>query len=325
MKDPILVVDDDANVLEAVKRMFHGDPEITILTASHARQAMRMLEGDGIPVIISDHHMPDITGIELLEWAKTSSPDSMRILLTGCSDFKVAIHSINRGEVYRFITKPWNAEELRSTVRDALQRHKVIRCLKSGDENTILSLIRTIELKDPSTKGHSERVAGYALRIADALDLPADMKKDLRHGCLIHDCGKIGIPEAILNHPAGLDPDQRELVKQHARWGGEVVEMAGLHPRIVNIARYHHERYDGKGYPFGLAGLHIPIEARIVALADVYDALVSDRPYRKRLPHSQIVEYIQREKDAAFDPQLADLFLEALERSPEHRNGDPDS
>jgi putative two-component system response regulator len=325
MQGRVLFVDDDLNVLEAMKRTFHGDGDIAVLTASNAHAAMQILKENCIPVIVSDHHMPGISGIEFLEWAKTEARDSMRILLTGSADFGVAVNSINRSEVYRFICKPWKAEELKATIRAALERHRMLTCLKSGDETTLLSLIRTIELKDPYIRGHSERVAGYASQIADALGASEEEKRDIRYGSLLHDCGKIGIPEAILNKPGRLNPEQRELLKQHSRWGGEIAITAGLHQRIVNIALHHHERFDGSGYPSGLAGFDIPMEARIVAVADVYDALASDRPYRKRLEHSRIIEFLLKERKTSFDPRLVDLLVAGLEQKRSDHDEDFDS
>jgi len=286
---------------------------------------MRVIKERRIPVIVSDHHMPGISGVEFLEWAKNETRDSLRILITGSADFNVAVNSINRSEIYRFITKPWNTAELKAIVREALQRYRMITCLKSGDEATRLSLIRTIELKDPYTKGHSERVAAYALQIARAMGVSGQDEKDIRCGSLLHDCGKIGVPESILNYPGKLNDQQREIMRQHPRWSAEVAIMAGLHPTIVNIARHHHERFDGKGYPDGLSGLRIPKEARIVALADVYDALASDRPYRKRMRYLDIIRLIQSERNSAFDPELVDIFIAGLREERSGQNEDFDS
>jgi putative nucleotidyltransferase with HDIG domain len=324
MPDCVLIVDDDRNILAAAKRLFLRDSEISVLMASSAGEAMTIVEGNTIPVIISDNFMPEKTGIEFLEWAKVASPDSVRILLTGSADFQVAINSINPGEVYRFITKPWNRNEFRTVVFDALDRHKVVKCLKTGDEAKLFSLVRTIELKDPYTRGHSERVARYALQIADGLHLPESEKINIRCGSLLHDCGKIGVPEAILNQPAALDGRQREMIQRHAQWSGEVARTAGLPTMVINIALHHHERYDGKGYPLGLSGLDIPKEARIVALADVYDALTSDRPYRKSLPHAKAIDHLRNEKNGSFDPALTDLFITTLENARKSQNEDVD-
>ena len=135
------------------------------------------------------------------------------------------------------------------------------------------------------------------------------MKKNIKYGCWLHDCGKIGVPDGILNKPGILDAEQFEMIKQHSRWGAEVVRTAQLTEPVVNIALYHHERFNGKGYPVGLRGTDIPLEARIVAIADTYDAMTSDRPYRNKLPHEEAIEALRQGKATAFDPELVDLFL----------------
>jgi putative two-component system response regulator len=314
IRDHVLIVDDDTNVLDAVKRIFRGDEDIAILTASSAQGAMQIIRETTVPVIVSDYQMPGMSGVEFLEWAKTEVHESMRILLTGNTDFAVALNSINRCEVYRFITKPWNTENFKATIRNALQRYRMVATLKSGDEAKLLSLVQTIELKDPYTRGHSERVARYGSLIIDGLGASDEEKKDIRYGCLLHDCGKIGIPEAILNKPGSLDSNQSELMKNHPRWGSEVAIAAGMNQRIVNMVLHHHERFDGRGYPGGLAGAQIPREARIAALADFYDALASDRPYRKAMGTSEAMKLILKERALSFDPQLADLFVEQIEK-----------
>ncbi len=314
MKEQVLFVDDDGLILQAMKRAFRQDVDLAVLTASNAREAMQIIRETEIPVIVSDQDMPGMSGIEFLEWAKRARPDSIRILLTGFADFGVAINSINRCEVYRFIAKPWNTKELRATVREALQKYRVIACLKSGHESKLLSLVRTIELKDPYTRGHSERVAEYSIQLADAMGLSPEEKSNLRFGGFIHDIGKIGISETILNKREALTTEEREIIKQHSRWSGEVAEMAGLHPGIVNVALYHHERFDGKGYPGGLAGNEIPVLARIASIADVYDAMALDRPYRKGMDHAALLEYLKSERHQAFDPEIADLFIAEMKK-----------
>lgn len=306
--DCILIVDDEQNILNAVKRLFIADP-LTVLTALTAAEGMEMIKLQAVSVIVSDNMMPGMNGIEFLEWAKNYSPDSMRILMTGYADLHAAINAINRGGVLRFITKPWNDTELRQVVLDSIDKFKIASSIKSADEAKLLSLAQTIELKDPYTKGHCERVALYALKLADALALSEDMKKNIKYGCWLHDCGKIGVPEGILNKPGILDAEQFEMIKQHSRWGAEVVRTAQLPEPVVNIALYHHERFNGEGYPAGLRGTDIPLEARIVAIADTYDAMTSDRPYRNKLPHEEAIKALRQGKATAFDPELVDLFL----------------
>jgi putative two-component system response regulator len=304
----ILCVDDEPNILTAVKRLFIDDLLI-VLTAATAAEGMQMMKQHTMSVIISDNIMPGMNGIEFLEWARTFSPDSMRILMTGYADFQEAFSALNRGGVLRFVTKPWDDAELRQVVLDSIDRYKIVSSIRSADEAKLLSLAQTIELKDPFTKGHCERVALYALILANALALQEDLKRNIKYGCWLHDCGKIDVPDGILNTPGVLDSEQFEVVKLHSQWGADVARTAQLPKPVVNIALYHHERFNGEGYPMGLKGMDIPLEARIVAIADTYDAVTSDRPYRRKLSHEEAIYVLREGKTSAFDPELVDLFI----------------
>jgi len=311
MTDTILLVDDEINILNALKRLFINE-NARIITALDAAEAISALKNNNISVIVSDNRMPNITGVELLQRAKEISPESVRILMTAYADMQSAIDAINKGEVYRFITKPWNDDEFRETVSNALNRYKVVLSLKTGDEAILLSLAQTIELKDPYTKGHCDRVAKYALIVAESLGLSEQEKKHIKYGGWLHDCGKIGIPESILNFNGPLTDEQIAIVKNHSRWGAEVASLARLPDAVINIILYHHERYDGTGYPEGLRGKDIPIEARIVAVADFYDAFSSDRPYRKKYSSEDIFKILVDLKGKHFDPDIVTTFIELL-------------
>lgn len=313
MTDAILFVDDEINVLNSLRRLFI-DSDLKIMTAMNAFEGMDILKNNNISVIVSDNRMPGMTGIELLQNAKEVSPDSVRILITAYADIKSAIDAINKGEVYKFITKPWNDHDLKEIVFNAVHRHDVIKSFRRADEATLLSLAQTIELKDPYTKGHCDRVANYAVKIAEALGLSREEQKNIRYGSWLHDCGKIGVPEAILNHNGPLSPEQMEVVKNHSRWGADVARLAQLPDAVINIILYHHERYDGKGYPLGLKGNDIPIEARIVTVADTYDALTSDRPYRNKISHEKAIEFLISFKEQFFDPEIVDVFIDRFGR-----------
>ena len=309
--DTVLFVDDEQNILNAVKRLFMSDT-IDVLTASTALEGMELMKRNTVAVIVSDNMMPGMNGIAFLEWTKTVSPDSVRILMTGYADLHSAIESINRGEVFRFVTKPWNDAELSQIVLDSIDRYKIVSSIKSADEAKLLSLAQTIELKDPYTKGHCERVAAYALMLADGMDLSDVMKKNIKYGSWLHDCGKIGVPEIILNKPSELDDEQFATMKKHSRWGADVAKTAQLPEPVVNIALYHHERFNGEGYPLGLKGINIPLEARVVAIADAFDAMTSDRPYRKKLSKEEAIAVITKSKSSSFDPALVDIFVSVI-------------
>lgn len=312
----VLFVDDEQNILNAMKRIFMED-DIEILTSSSGQEALEVLKNNPVTVIVSDNLMPGMNGIEFLTKAKALTPDAVRIMLTGYADIKAAIEAINVGEVYKFINKPWDDDELRSIIFEAINRHKVVQSLKKGDEYALYSLAQTIELKDSYTKGHCERVAKYALAIADVLELDGTLKEHIRQGSWLHDCGKIGVPEAILNYDGKLTPEQFDIIKKHPQWGADVVKLAHLSETVVNIILYHHEHYDGKGYPAGLKGEGIPLEARIVNVADVFDALTSERPYRGRMARGKAIEIMIENKNTCSDPNLTDIFLNLLEKEPD--------
>jgi len=306
--DTVVFVDDEEYVRNSIIRLF-SDIDMRVLSASSADEALSHFQREEIAVIVSDNQMPGMKGIDLLTKIKEISPDTMKILMTGCADLSIAVDAINRGEVFRFITKPWEDEALIQTVREAIRRYQIVQSLKKEDESTLLSLARTIELKDPYTRGHCESVAGYALMIADALDITDEVKREIRYGSWLHDCGKIGVPENILNKNGALDEHEFEIIKKHPRWGADVAVQARMSDNIVKIILHHHEKFDGSGYPSGLRGHDIPFTARIVTIADVFDALTADRPYRKKFEMQKAVEIIRMMKSNVFDPEILDVFL----------------
>jgi putative two-component system response regulator len=307
----LLFVDDEKNVLSALERAFM-DSGMSVKTAADAFEAIDILRNSRISVIVSDNMMPGMTGIEFLRRAKEISPDTVRIMMTAYADVRSAIDAINKGEVYRFVTKPWDEEELREIIGNAARKYRVVQSLRDADEARLLSLAQTIELKDPYTRGHCERVARYALLIADSLGLGAEMKKDIRYGSWLHDCGKIGVPEAVLNYPGRLSEKEMEIVRSHPVWGADVARQARLSERIINIVLYHHERFDGLGYPSGLKAADIPYEARIVAVCDTFDAITSDRPYQKRHGRDEALGILRSLEGKSHDPELVSAFVSTM-------------
>ncbi|RJQ21737.1 MAG: response regulator [Nitrospiraceae bacterium] len=309
--DTVLFVDDEEYILNAICRIF-DDNCIRVLKADNASDALDLFKKEEIAVVISDNQMPGMKGIDFLAQVKTISPDTLKILMTAYVDITVAVDAINKGEVFRFITKPWDDNALIQTVEDAVERYRIIQSLKKNDEGTLLSLAQTIELKDPYTRGHCERVAQYSLLMGEAMGLSEEAGRDLRYGSWLHDCGKIGVPESILNKNGPLDPEEFEIIKNHPRWGADVVGHAKLPDTVIKIILHHHEKYDGSGYPAGLKGTDIPLEARIVTVADVFDALTSDRPYRKGYTREKAVGIISSMRSTILDAGIVDIFLHLL-------------
>jgi putative nucleotidyltransferase with HDIG domain len=311
MRETILFVDDEENILNSVVRTF-VDSDFTILTAPDAARALDLMKSRKIAVLVTDNMMPGMSGMELLERARSVSPDTVKIMMTAYTDLPTVIEAINRVEVFRFIVKPWDNQQLIAIVNEGMQRYRLLDSLRHENEAVLYALAETIELKDPYTKGHCERVAHYALLIADALGLPENLKDDIRFGSWLHDCGKIGVPEQILNAPRSLRSDEIMTIHFHPEWGAEVARKARMSPVVINIIRSHHERYQGGGYPDNLCGEAIPLEARIVAIADIYDALTSTRPYNEPRSREAAIEILTELSGKELDPELTEIFLAIL-------------
>jgi len=314
MRENVLFVDDEGKILNAMERLF-ADIDVTVLKADNAQDALRMFGEKEIAVLITDNRMPGMCGIELLTRLKDLSPETVKILMTGHADLSTAIEAINLGEVFRFIVKPWENEALIRTVQEGVEHYRLVHTLRNSDEATLLSLAQTIELKDPYTRGHCDRVAGLALMIADQLDLPEETKRHIKYGSWLHDCGKIGVPDAVLNFDGKLKDAEFDTIRQHPVWGARVARQARLPQAVINIILFHHERYDGEGYPHGLRGRSIPVEARIVTIADIYDALTSKRPYRDALPWEEALELMDAMNGNCLDPDLLWLFNAVIVKS----------
>lgn len=311
-RETVLFVDDQKSILNYSRSIFENRG-LEIVTASSAEEALKIIDERSIAVVVSDNQMPGMCGVELLSRIKDISPHTVKIMMTGRADLDTTLAAINNGEVFRFVLKPWKDSDMLRAVKDGIRRYRVLESLKREDEFILHSLAQTIELKDPSTKGHCDRVATLALRIAQALGIPEDVQREIRYGSWLHDCGKIGVPEAILNAERRLRPEEFEVVKRHPEWGCEVVRKANLSAAVQEIVLNHHERYDGKGYPRGLTGDEIPLEAQIVSTADICDALSTDRPYRKGLTYDELVQTMKEHRGKNLSAILVDTLLDLLE------------
>lgn len=307
----ILFVDDEAGIRNSLKRLFADSPH-TVLLAASAAEALELLRDNTCAVIVSDNQMPGESGIEFLYKARQLAPDTVRVMMTAYADLGTALNAINHCEAYRFVVKPWDNQELVELVNSCVLRFELLSSLRLKDEAIYRSLSQAIELKDHYTRGHCDRVVEYSVALGRRMGLPPDTLVHLEHGAILHDCGKIGVPEATLNFPGKLDKDQMDVIRKHPDWGGEVARAAGMHQTSVNIILYHHEHFNGNGYPTGLAGADIPLEARIVAVADVYDALASDRPYRKALPPDAALREFLAMSGTVLDPLVVETFLELV-------------
>jgi len=304
----ILFVDDEDSILSSIKRLF-ALHDFDILTASSGKKALEIIKTKTVSVLVSDQRMPNMLGTELVATVKEVSPQTIRMILTGYADLDSILGAVNKGEIFRFVLKPWNDEQLIDHVTDALNVYDKNR---AQEEQVILGLAQTIELKDPYTKGHCERVARYSVALAEVYGLDESLICDIRRGAWLHDCGKIAIHEDVLNLPGSVNEKQLEEIKKHPSNGVKVAKEASLSQHVQNIILCHHERVDGTGYPNGLSRADIPIEAKIVAVADVYDAITTDRPYRKACDETQVRKILAELRGSALDEQLVDIFMEKI-------------
>jgi putative two-component system response regulator len=309
--ETVLFVDDDQSILQYTSAIFENKG-LVVLTADCALDALAIVGEQSIAVVVSDNEMPGMRGVELLTKIKDLSPHTVKIMMTGSADLATALAAINSGEVFRFVLKPWKKAEMLRAVKDGIHRYRVLQSIKSEDEFILHSLAQTIELKDASTKGHCDRVATLALQLAEALGLSREVQHEIRFGSWLHDCGKIGVPEAILNAQRSLTEEEFKIIMKHPEWGCDVVRKANLSRTVQEIVLYHHERYDGSGYPHGLKGDNIPLEAQIVSAADICDALTMNRPYRAGLGSEELVAILTSMRGKNLSPKMVDTLFSLL-------------
>ena len=343
--ESILCVDDDAHVLGLMKRMLAAGGYACVQAAG-VEEARRLLDAAPFELVLCDINMPGRSGLVLLDELADRAPEVATMMVTGRDEPDLADAAIAWG-AYGYVTKPFSQNELLIDVANALHRRgleleretyearleeTVARRtaeleeavsglelaqsdLRRSYRETLLRLGRAIEYHDLETGAHVERVGDYARSIALALDLDPEWAELLRLAAPLHDVGKLAVGERILVKDGKLTQSEITEMREHAKIGHDLLAGSGneLLDLAATVALTHHERWDGGGYPSGLAGEEIPLEGRIVAVADVFDALTSDRPYRRRLEISAALDYLAGERGRGFDPQVVDAFLRSID------------
>jgi len=308
----VLVVDDEpvnAQILKAMLKPLNCDSVV----ACNGEEALQALSVGDIDLVLLDAMMPRMDGFEACRRLKSDPATRMVpvIMITALDDTGSKVRAIEAG-ADDFITKPPDRVELSARVR-ALIRVKRLNDSLVSIENVLFSLASAIEAKDPYTEGHARRVSNLAIGLGRALDLPPRDIDALRVGGILHDIGKIGIPDAVLNKPGPLSPEEAEAIRNHPVIGCRMAEpLAPTLKGALDVIRHHHEKLDGSGYPDGLKGPDISMVARIMAVADVYDALVTDRPYRPGMAKEDAIAAMQREADEGLLDAAAVSWLECL-------------
>ena len=313
----ILIVDDEINNLQLLKRTFRG--KYNILTASNGLEGLEVLKRNinDVSLIVSDHKMPIMEGTKFLEEANHIAPDVIKVLLTGFSDIEIITDAVNKCNLFQYILKPFDPEELQEIVKNGLDKFDlvssksmILKDLKELFYKTIKSIASALDAKDPYTHGHSMRVTLYSIILARELNIPENQLEQIETAGLLHDIGKIAIPQAILCKPGKLTDDEFTIMKSHPSNSERLIASIKKLHEISPGVKHHHERWDGRGYPDGLKGEEIPFAARVIAIADTYDAMTSTRSYRVALTHETAINEIDKCAGSQFDPQLAKKFVE---------------
>jgi len=321
----ILIVDDDAQVREVLHQIFLSASYRCVL-AGNGKDGLHAFRSDRPPLTVTDLKMPVMDGIALLEGIRREDGDAAVIVLTGAPDVKTAIDSLKLG-AYDFIMKPVNVDELLFAAERALERRQLLidrreyhellerrveeatRSLHEAYRATLEALGSALDSRDVGTEAHSRRVHGYALATAREYGMAEADIPDLEHGVLLHDIGKIGIPDAILLKPGRLTPEEWQTMRRHPEIGKRLIEGIAFLRGAVPIVYCHHEKWDGSGYPRGLKGDDIPLGARIFSVVDAFDAMTFDRPYSKAIPFDAAQAEIKRCAGSHFDPGVVEAFL----------------
>jgi putative two-component system response regulator len=340
----ILIVDDEAQVRKLLKRVLEGDGHLTS-SAADVVSALAHLREDRFELVLCDVNMPGESGLDFVGQASAIDSDVATVMVSAADDPALAERALDLG-AYGYVVKPFRTSELSIAVANALRRRRLEienrshrerleqsvlertaalrqavttlegkeQELRRSHEETIHRLARAAEFRDQETGQHVERVSQYCSLLAERLNLDDERSELLRLASPLHDIGKIAIPDRILLKPAQLTADERRLMETHAEIGHRMLAGSGqeLLELAAVIAWTHHEHYDGRGYPHGVSGDEIPLVGRIVAVADVFDALSSNRVYRPALPTDETVRVMREGRGTHFDPAVLDALLDSL-------------
>lgn len=332
MEDKILIVDDEEAVRHILDKRLSMEGYFC-KTSNNGKEALEHFYKESFSLIISDIKMPEMNGIELLKRVKAIHPKMKMIMVTAYPEIEMAVEAMKFG-AYDFLIKPVDLELVVLSVKRALESKRLeeeieayhnrleelveertaklrqaYRILKKAHLDSVKVLVEAIDAKDPYTRGHSDRVKKMSLRIARGFGFSEERLEALEYGALLHDIGKIGIKDEILQKQGPLSPEEYQIIQAHPLIGEKIVEGVEFFRDKIPMIRHHHEHYDGKGYPDGLAGEKIPLEARIITVPDAFDAMTSIRPHRKVRPLQEVLEEMEKFRGTQFDPQILDYFI----------------
>ncbi|MHB1391292.1 MAG: HD-GYP domain-containing protein [Thermoleophilia bacterium] len=311
--DNILIVDDSPHNVQLLEAYLHA-AGYGVICAYDGAEALEKLADKPLPdLVILDVMMPGLNGYQVCQEIK-GRDDTHRIpvmMLTALQEYDDKVRGFEAG-ADEFLSKPIDKLELLLRVKSLLRNKRLNEDLESA-RDVIYTLALAIEANDPYTRGHSERVAEYGYQLAGRLGFDEDMKQTIKNAGILHDIGKIGISEAILQKPGPLTNSELVVVQDHPAIGEKICKPLRSANLLLTVIRHHQERYDGDGYPDQLTGDEIPIEARIISVCDAFDAMTSPRPYRPPMSRKEAIGTLQLEAGKQWDPEIVKEFLDLLE------------
>lgn len=307
----VMVVEDDPRSVKLLEAYLLPEG-YQMVTANDGIDALNKLDRETVDIILLDIMMPNMNGYEVCKQLKADKNSRFIpiIMMTALRSREDRIRGIEAG-TDDFLTKPVDREELLARIRSLLRVKNLNEQLEDA-ENVLYVLSNMLDAKDHYTEGHSQRVTKFAIYLAKALRLSLSDQDMLKKAGLLHDIGKVGVPENVLNKPGPLTPEEFELIKKHPVLSEKICSPLRSMKNILGIIRHHHESFDGKGYPDGLRGEEIPLGSRILAVADAFDAMGSDRPYRKGMPKEKVIKVLKEGAGVQWDPKLVDLFTNLI-------------
>jgi response regulator RpfG family c-di-GMP phosphodiesterase len=329
-KSRILIVDDEPDITEILSDLLGDFHNCTM--ANSAEAALQLLAANEFDLVISDITMPGMSGLEMLPRAKSISPNTVVVMISGMQTVESAIGALRLGG-FDYLMKPFDLRQVEAVVKRALEHHELIvakqryenhleelveqrtaeldRALNSLEDayrSTLKALTAALETRDSETHGHSERVVTYSLRLGREYGLTAEQMKSLEFGSLLHDIGKIGVPDLILRKPAKLTDEEWILMREHPLHGQQILRGIEFLEGPARVVAQHHEKWDGSGYPLGLQGEDIDLCARIFSVADAFDAITSDRVYRRGKSYQEAADELDEWAGRQFDPKVVEAF-----------------
>ena len=322
----ILAVDDEAGIIDSLS-IFLKRSGYSFTGITDPVEAIQRIKTEHFDLLLLDFIMTPLHGDQVVEEIRKFNKELYILLLTGHKDLAPPLETIRRLDIQGYCEKSDKFDQLLLLIESGIKSVEQMRQIKEINAKladtykqleqaymeSIQTIRYTVEAKDTYTRGHSDRVSEYSVLIGKKLGLSEEDLKRLKIGGLFHDVGKIGVPDNILQKEGKLSDDEYSEIKNHPTIGAHILSTASIFQDILPIVKYHHERYDGNGYPERLQGEKIPYLARITAVADTFDAMTSKRVYRDSIPLEQVIEEFKRCKGTQFDPQLADLFVDILE------------